>query len=63
MEWFESQGAGIYFPIGHSPHSDFIAEFGERLVRVQVKTCIVGSEQPLERERSALAAATRAGAG
>ena len=39
MEWFESQGAGIYFPIGHSPHADFIAEFDERLVRVQVKTC------------------------
>jgi hypothetical protein len=33
------QGAGIYFPIGHSPHSDFIAEFDERLERVQVKTC------------------------
>ena len=40
MEWFESKGAGIYFPIGHSPHADFIAEFDERLVRVQVKTCI-----------------------
>ena len=39
MDWFESKGAGIYFPIGHSPHSDFIAEFGDRLVRVQVKTC------------------------
>jgi hypothetical protein len=40
MEWFASKGAGIYFPAGHSPHSDFIAEFGERLLRVQVKTCI-----------------------
>jgi hypothetical protein len=40
MAWFESQGAGIYFPVGHSPHSDFIAEFGEHLLRVQVKTCI-----------------------
>ena len=45
MEWFESQGAGIYFPIGHSPHSDFIAEFGDRLARVQVKTCIAFRHQ------------------
>ncbi len=35
MEWFESKGAGIYFPIGHSPHCDFIAEFADGLVRVQ----------------------------
>jgi hypothetical protein len=39
MEWFASKGAAVYFPIGHSPHSDFIAEFGKRLVRVQVKSC------------------------
>lgn len=40
MEWFASKGAGIYFPVGHSPHSDFIAELDECLLRVQVKTCI-----------------------
>src|SRR5215213_7161171 len=39
MEWFASKGAGIYFPVGHSPHCDFIAEFGDRLARVQVKSC------------------------
>ena len=39
MEWFASKGAGIYFPIGHSPDCDFIAEFDDRLARVQVKTC------------------------
>jgi hypothetical protein len=38
MEWFESKGAGIYFPIGHSPHADFIAEFDDGLARIQVKT-------------------------
>ena len=38
MEWFASKGAGIYFPIGHSPHCDFIAEFDDRLARVQVKS-------------------------
>ena len=40
MEWFASKGASIYFPLGHSPHSDFIAEFHDRLSRVQVKSCI-----------------------
>jgi hypothetical protein len=39
MEWFASKGAGIYFPVGHSQHCDFIAEFDDRLARVQVKTC------------------------
>ena len=39
MEWFASKGAAIYFPVGHSPHCDFIAEFGDRLARVQVKSC------------------------
>jgi hypothetical protein len=39
MEWFASKGAAIYFPIGHSPDTDFIAVLGDRLVRVQVKTC------------------------
>jgi hypothetical protein len=39
IEWFASQGAGICFPIGHSPDYDFIADFGDRLARVQVKTC------------------------
>src|SRR3954464_5740252 len=38
MEWFASKGALIYFPIGHSPECDFIAEFEDRLQRVQVKT-------------------------
>ena len=39
MEWFASKGAGVYLPVGHSPHCDFIAEFDDRLARVQVKTC------------------------
>jgi hypothetical protein len=39
MEWFAAKGAGIYFPVGHSPHCDFIAEFDDRLARVQVKSC------------------------
>jgi hypothetical protein len=40
MEWFASKGAHIALPVGHSPDWDFIAELGERLLKVQVKTCI-----------------------
>ena len=39
MEWFASKGAHVYVPVGHSPDSDFVVELGERLLRVQVKTC------------------------
>ncbi|HWT92720.1 MAG TPA: group I intron-associated PD-(D/E)XK endonuclease [Solirubrobacteraceae bacterium] len=39
MLWLAEQGAKIYLPLGHSPDVDLIADFGDRLVRVQVKTC------------------------
>jgi hypothetical protein len=39
MEWFAARGASIAVPVGHSPDWDFIAELGDRLLRVQVKTC------------------------
>jgi Holliday junction resolvase-like predicted endonuclease len=38
MEWLASKGAHIYVPIGHSPDVDLIAEVGDRLLRVEVKT-------------------------
>jgi Holliday junction resolvase-like predicted endonuclease len=38
IEWLGSQGCRVWVPIGHSPDSDLIAEDGERLLRVQVKT-------------------------
>jgi len=38
MEWLGSQGYGVCFPIGHSPDYDLIADDGEALLRVQVKT-------------------------
>jgi hypothetical protein len=40
MEWFASKGALICVPVGHSPDFDFVAVQDERLLRVQVKTCI-----------------------
>jgi hypothetical protein len=39
MEWFASKGASIAVPVGHSPNWDYIAELGDRLLRVQVKSC------------------------
>jgi hypothetical protein len=38
MCWLASQGAFVFVPIGHSPHVDLVADFGDKLVRVQVKT-------------------------
>jgi hypothetical protein len=38
MEWLGSKGYGVSFPIGHSPDYDLIADDGDALLRVQVKT-------------------------
>ena len=39
MEWLVSIGAHVYLPLGHSPDCDLVADIGEQLARVQVKTC------------------------
>jgi hypothetical protein len=38
MDWLGSQGYAVFLPIGHSPDIDLIADDGEALHRVQVKT-------------------------
>jgi PD-(D/E)XK endonuclease len=38
MEWLGSRGATIWVPLNHSPHVDLMAEWDDRLIRVQVKT-------------------------
>ncbi len=38
IEWLTRAGATVFVPLGHSPHVDLIAEFEDRLLRVQVKT-------------------------
>ncbi|HEY4427152.1 MAG TPA: group I intron-associated PD-(D/E)XK endonuclease [Solirubrobacteraceae bacterium] len=38
MAWLASQGYALYLPLGHSPNVDLIAEGGDTLLRVQVKT-------------------------
>jgi len=56
MEWLASQGAHIYLPVGHSPDVDLIADFGDRLLRVEVKTSTCH-----RRERWAVLISTRGG--
>lgn len=36
--WYELRGCEVFIPTGRSPDYDFIADDGERLIRVQVKT-------------------------
>jgi hypothetical protein len=37
--WLASQGAAVFIPLGHTPaHFDLVADFGDGVVRVQVKT-------------------------
>jgi len=39
--WLVERGAKVYLPLGHSPDVDLVANFGDRLSRVQVKTSTV----------------------
>ena len=38
LYWLVGQGAHVAIPFGHSPDYDLVADLGERLSRVQVKT-------------------------
>jgi Holliday junction resolvase-like predicted endonuclease len=57
MEWLGSKGYSVNIPIGHSPDYDLIADDGEMLLRVQVKT----STQHAPKGRWKVAVATRGG--
>ena len=56
MYWLASQGATVAIPVSHSPDYDVIADFGDEILRVQVKTstCWTG-------RRWAVSLATRGG--
>jgi hypothetical protein len=45
LHWLIGQGARISIPFGHSPHYDLIADFGNRISRVQVKTSVCRHKQ------------------
>jgi hypothetical protein len=46
--WLVDQGAHVYLPLGHSPDVDLVADFGDRLARVQVKTSTVARSDRYE---------------
>ena len=56
MSWYVGEGHDVYVPLGHSPDADFIADDGERLIRVQVKT-----SGHLDKGRWCVAVCTRGG--
>ena len=41
ISWLVDHGARVFLPLGHSPDVDLVADFGDRLARVQVKTSTV----------------------
>src|SRR6266511_1712833 len=51
IEWLTRHGARVWFPLGHSPDADLIAEIARRLLRIQVKTCTLRSRTPNGHER------------
>src|SRR5690349_9900126 len=56
MEWLASRGATVWVPANHSPHVDLMAEWDDRLIRVQVKTSTYrGSKTSSERWRVSIA--------
>jgi hypothetical protein len=54
--WFKSKGAAVFMPLGHSPDYDMVADFGQRALRVQVKTSTYFAN-----ERYGVTLATRGG--
>jgi hypothetical protein len=46
--WLIDQGAKVYLPLGHSADVDVVADWGDRLVRVQVKTSTVARKNRYE---------------
>jgi hypothetical protein len=46
MEWLASRGATVWTPSNHSPHVDLMAEWDDRLIRVQVKTSTYRGSKP-----------------
>jgi Holliday junction resolvase-like predicted endonuclease len=46
--WLIDQGAKVFLPLGHSPDIDLVADFGDRLASVQVKTSTVSRNTRFE---------------
>jgi hypothetical protein len=61
MEWLASRGATVWTPSNHSPHVDLMAEWDDRLIRVQVKTSTFRLSTKSGKERWQIAIATSGG--
>lgn len=61
MEWLGSRGATIWVPFNHSPHVDLMAEWDDRLIRVQVKTSTFRDPVKSGEERWRVSIATNGG--
>jgi hypothetical protein len=61
MEWLASRGATVWVPFNHSPHVDLMAEWDDRLVRVQVKTSTFRGPVKADGDRWRISIATNGG--
>lgn len=61
MEWLASKGATIWVPFNHSPDVDLMAQWDDRLIRVQVKTSTFRGEIKSGTERWRISIATNGG--
>jgi hypothetical protein len=61
MEWLASCGATVWVPLNHSPHVDLMAEWEDRLIRVQVKTSTFRASVGSGDERWRISIATNGG--
>ncbi len=61
IEWLTSKGATVMIPFGHSSHFDLVAELGDRLLRIQVKTSTQETLTPDGHQRSVVAVRTCGG--
>jgi hypothetical protein len=61
MEWLASRGGTVWVPFNHSPHVDLMAEWDERLIRVQVKTSTFRGPVKSDGDRWRISIATNGG--
>jgi hypothetical protein len=46
IEWLTSKGMLVWFPLGHSPDIDLVAQTDDQLLRIQVKSCVAVTTTP-----------------
>lgn len=61
LEWLASVGATVFFPFGHSPDCDLIAEARGRVLRIQVKASTQSVATPEGHPRRVVALSTQGG--